>query len=206
MNVIIENCFDWIGFHLIEKYLNEGFEVCGIDQLDERKEFLYEMIGRNASFHFYDDVESIDDDEMREAMFISIVKNKEHIREVNTNLERYIILNEIEQVDTNQLESKNNYYICTPNLFGPWMNKKSYDQYSKEDAFELYIDDFISWLYYFTKSTVKQNVITLQTKKNQKKAQSGCHLMTVLPTTSLDEERIRVKDHIKKYPSYYLDK
>jgi hypothetical protein len=208
MKVIIENCFDWIGFHLTEKYLNEGFEVCGIDELDERKEFLYEMVGRNASFQYCDDMECIDD-EMRDATIISIVQNNKDLRELNQNKECYFILSGIDHEDINQIEQQNNsYYIYTPKLIGPWMNKQSYDQYSKEDNFELYIDDFISWLFRLTKTKVKPNVITLQTKKNQRNSQiekNSQGLMTLIPTTSLDEGRKRVKEHILKYPLYYTN-
>ncbi|WP_077325073.1 hypothetical protein [Virgibacillus siamensis] len=47
----VENCFYWIGFHLVDYLLNQGYAVTGDDHIDtEGKEHLSMLIGRNENF------------------------------------------------------------------------------------------------------------------------------------------------------------
>ncbi|MBM7554044.1 hypothetical protein [Thalassobacillus pellis] len=55
MAYVIDSCFHWIGYHMVQHLLNKGFEVIGVDALeDEKKEALYMFVGRNSCFqHFH---------------------------------------------------------------------------------------------------------------------------------------------------------
>ncbi len=47
----VENCFHWIGFHIVNRLLEEGCRVDGIDDLStEKKENLAMFVGRNELF------------------------------------------------------------------------------------------------------------------------------------------------------------
>lgn len=55
MHILIENCFHWAGFHLINQFLEEGILVKGVDQVNTpKKEHLSMYVSRNDSFTLYD--------------------------------------------------------------------------------------------------------------------------------------------------------
>ncbi|MGM8214670.1 hypothetical protein ACLIA0_03745 [Bacillaceae bacterium W0354] len=74
MQIKIIGCFDDIGYYLVEHFLNDGYEIIGVDDINnEKKEQYYLMLGRNASFSLYNY------NEQDEPM------NIEHVYDFNTN-------------------------------------------------------------------------------------------------------------------------
>ncbi|PKR78336.1 hypothetical protein CEY16_00840 [Halalkalibacillus sediminis] len=57
--ITIYGCFEGLGFEFTEFLLNEDEEVFGYDRLDEKKQFKFELIGRNAKFNFVDEEEQL---------------------------------------------------------------------------------------------------------------------------------------------------
>jgi len=58
MSVYIEDCFHWIGYHLVTVLLEEGWIVYGRDRLDApNREHLSMFVGRNSHFSLLDDEE-----------------------------------------------------------------------------------------------------------------------------------------------------
>ncbi|WP_010529927.1 hypothetical protein [Lentibacillus jeotgali] len=52
MYFFVENCFHWIGFHIVSHLLDNGWQVDGMDDLDtDSKEHLSMFLGRNDLFH-----------------------------------------------------------------------------------------------------------------------------------------------------------
>src|SRR5699024_415397 len=51
MNVLVQNCFHWIGFHLVNTLLEGGYQVAGADIISsEKKAHLSMFFGRNDLF------------------------------------------------------------------------------------------------------------------------------------------------------------
>src|SRR5699024_11747942 len=51
MIFLVENCFHWLGFHIINRLLDNGYQVDGMDDLDtDKKEHLSMFVGRNELF------------------------------------------------------------------------------------------------------------------------------------------------------------
>ncbi|GGJ95342.1 hypothetical protein GCM10007063_17330 [Lentibacillus kapialis] len=52
MYFFVEDCFHWIGFHMVNHFLENGWHVDGMDDLDtDEKEHLSMFLGRNDLFH-----------------------------------------------------------------------------------------------------------------------------------------------------------
>ncbi|GGC74551.1 hypothetical protein GCM10007216_01480 [Thalassobacillus devorans] len=61
MVYIIDSCFHWVGFHLVQHLLTEGKEVIGIDRVeDSKRENLYFYIGRNSRFQHFNSIQEMD--------------------------------------------------------------------------------------------------------------------------------------------------
>src|SRR5699024_12016099 len=94
MIFLVENCFHWLGFHIINRLLDNGYQVDGMDDLDtDKKEHLSMFVGRNELFR--------------------------HItsRERNTDYDISIQVDECKLV----LEKEHPITIKLPLIFGEWM-------------------------------------------------------------------------------------
>ncbi len=56
MDFLIANCYDWIGFHIVNKLLENGYDVDGYDHSSEDDHHLSMFLGRNSSFTFVKDI------------------------------------------------------------------------------------------------------------------------------------------------------
>ncbi|QDP39781.1 hypothetical protein [Radiobacillus deserti] len=133
--IVIHNCFHWIGYHLIQKFLEEGYEVTGCDSIQsEKKENLHMFVGRNSHFEFVDTLPEnrIADNDV---IYIDVQSNLLSIQN--------------QQNDT--------HTINIPMLFGPFMDRDKDGFYEKEnyisfdsETFQeeaIWIDDYMEVLW-----------------------------------------------------------
>lgn len=207
MNVVVVNCFDWVAFHLVEKFINEGYHVLGVDSLqNERREFLYDMVGRNSSFHLYDSIQELKN-KKTEGLYAFVPNQREVDRiyeECKLTGEQYYILSHLDQNIERKKVSSNAYHIQLPNVIGPWMSKKEFNSIKNHHDL-LYIDDFITWVTEMPNMATKPNLMRIRTKSitNQDNGASLENEISVLQKVPIEESINRVENHIQKFPIYY---
>jgi hypothetical protein len=112
VEVLVYNCFHWIGFHYVNVLLEKGMVVKGMDHIDsDKKENLSMFFGRNSSFQLVSSRDSLNVD------VAIIIGNREIPSKIKA--ERIIkITNHVQQED----ESTNVITIIAPILYGEWMD------------------------------------------------------------------------------------
>ncbi|SFA82346.1 hypothetical protein SAMN04488072_102127 [Lentibacillus halodurans] len=117
MVVLVENCFHWIGFHIVNHLLENGYNVDGTDKLNtDKKEHLSMFVGRHELFRHisplekrnaYDAFLRIDDDELK-------------------------------------LEKNHPVIIKLPIIFGEWMPMSQEGMYVQHDFIRFDSEQFLS--------------------------------------------------------------
>ncbi|GIO25743.1 hypothetical protein [Ornithinibacillus bavariensis] len=112
MEVLVYNCFHWIGFHYVNFLLEQGVEVVGMDNIDtDKKENLAMFLGRNSLFHLMNPQSSL-------TIPIAIIIG-------NNPLPNHITVDKVIRI-TNNIQSlreqENTVTISTPILYGEWMD------------------------------------------------------------------------------------
>ncbi len=199
MKIVMDQCFHWIQFHIMNKCLEEGYEVIGIDQVNsEKEEFLYSMVGRNANFTLIDSRAELP--KKTKGKYVGLMKKEgdfQNLADFTFHGEQYYL---VEEAGDDCVERKPNHQIIfLPPLIGGWMDQPHYENTIVSNTEIVLIDDFASWLITIFQTTLKPNPIFLN-KKEENRHGNGLSLIVY---HSIEEGKKQMDAHIKKYPFYY---
>ncbi|SDZ74794.1 hypothetical protein SAMN05421743_10143 [Thalassobacillus cyri] len=196
MVYIIDACFHWIGFHLTQHLLTEGYEVIGIDPLEGTKqENLYFFIGRNSRFQHFHSIE-----EMERHCHNETIEAVISVGSPADGRSRFGELFVYESVEGFMNRKGNGVEL--PPLYGEWMPRDEQTIYisktepllfsdlvDREDS--LYIEDFI--VYFFKNFSEKGTSF------------SASDLLSLQsPSTKNNEElKEQLQEHYRQYRRIY---
>ncbi|QST00808.1 hypothetical protein IMZ31_04330 [Pontibacillus sp. ALD_SL1] len=192
MAYIISGCFEWIGFHLTEAFLNAGHTVIGIDkEWNEQKDWLSLYVGRNASFHLVDSIHEVKNKTDKEVTLI-------HIEERVTGVDPNLSIKDEWTIKTRDDVTVKGSVIYASEVYGPWMT-----ELVKPTSVEaLYIDDFVSGIQDIIEHKVGETWIEVKPSNDGKKGQHQ-HIWYVKQSIKQEEGWKLVLDHEEKFSIYY---
>lgn len=136
MNVCVQNCFHWIGYHIVHQLISSGYSVYGInEQMTKQAEFLSFFLGRNSLFTFVEDSQANYDIDIT-------VHLDEHNDEILFENDHHLELIQVKK----------------PLLFGEWMDMDEEGFYDHQRYVQFNSQEFIKNAIYiesFTKSLVQ---------------------------------------------------
>lgn len=197
MTICVANCLHWIGFHIVNRLLEDGYQVDGIaDNNSEREEELSLMLGRNSSFTLYNNENQLKDKSYTDMI---LVGNKQ--RTMMQSKKIFTIGKNIKQ-------KTGSINIELPLLFGEWMPMDEHgvyldDHYVKFDSRRfkdkaIYIDDFIDCFMQWIKVPNLPTSLSLTRDKNGEKENSSDIQMYLSQSQSIDEQISKVTRHYQK--------
>lgn len=196
MSFLVTSCFDWVGFHIVNQLLEEGYDVDGIDEETTAfKEHLSMFLGRNSAFSLktknelepYDTAIMIGDspctDVLKAKRMINISRNKiQARREIPMTI------------------------IHVPVLFGEWMPMNEQGMYvgnrfiSFDSAHFLseavYVKDFIAGLFQWIQADELPPSLEVKSKSSESRSLK-------LENTVYIHDNERTADKLKKVLHHY---
>ncbi|SEU03342.1 hypothetical protein SAMN05421676_11540 [Salinibacillus kushneri] len=202
MNVVVFDCFHWMGFHFVEKFLSEGIEVNGVGHItNPQEEFLYTLIGRNALFNWQEDVRNIRNQHSR-TIVISCYKSPQDVKKMlnteNIKGEYYFIMEE-DIRDMSLSHIRNEVFLFIPPVIGPWMREKDFKDASQKESV-LFIDDLVDSVFCLTQEKKKTNVLSITYHKEQNRFYLDDKRISQTPA---DEAIDVVQNHIMNWKENY---
>lgn len=161
MEVLVINYTHWVGYHIVEALLSEGYKVYGLVGASGN-ENLADFFVRNSSFC------SIE--KPREKQYELIISIGSEDQQIKSHANRIFFINRETAYDDK------NYLIQAPYLFGEWMPMDEQGFYYQEERIDfsselfqsegIYIDDFLNLLINWLKNPPNVRDIRLERKKN----------------------------------------
>ncbi|MFC4559304.1 hypothetical protein ACFO3D_13980 [Virgibacillus kekensis] len=188
MTVLVENCFDWLGYHILEELLENDYETAGVDEITtDFKEHLSMLVGRNALFRHITEPE-------RENKYDSSIVVKS---------DQLIITRDGQQTT-----------VELPLLFGEWMpmNEAGIYRQNNHIPFDsnffqknaVYVDDFVRSLLLWMKASQLPGVLEVKSATDDKevniKLENSVYIRNNIPINELVG---LVKNHYNKYRNIY---
>lgn len=188
MLFLVENCFHWIGFHVVDFLLENGHKVDGSDNLStDKKEHLSMFVGRNKSFT--------------------------HVTDIDAAYDWTITINEGSEM-TITMHNGRTTRVKLPLIFGEWMPMKQEGVYRGDklipfdsDCFlteAVFIDDFLKSLIQWVESSHLSPVLEVRSiyKKEQedKRLENSIYVRNNRP---INDTINIVKKHYETYGEFY---
>ncbi|RYG72582.1 hypothetical protein EU245_09605 [Lentibacillus lipolyticus] len=187
MIYVVKNCFHWIGYHIVNRLLEEGCQVNGMDDLStEKKENLMMFVGRNEQFRH-----------------VSInSKNSGH--DVTITVDDHMI----------KLHKEHPVTIKLPLLFGEWMpmredgvfNGQAYVPFDASEfaARAVHIDDFLtSFVQWIHASSLPSSIIAKSVHDRSEEDNRYDQYLYIRQRQPLEAAIRSVKEHYRKYKEFY---
>ncbi|GAA0593105.1 hypothetical protein GCM10009001_06520 [Virgibacillus siamensis] len=184
---LVENCFHWIGFHIVEYLLNQGYTVTGNDEINtDGKEHLSMFFSRNENFT--------------------------HVEQQSNETVYDMRIMPSETELTLHKESTSTIYL--PLLFGKWMPmnhngmyfRRKFITFDSEEFLEkaVYIGDFLKIFHQCIRASNLPPVIKVKTGgadvPDDRKVENSVFIRNNRPVT--DRLKI-VQNHYKKFSELY---
>ncbi|WP_186576644.1 NAD(P)-dependent oxidoreductase [Aquibacillus kalidii] len=207
---LIVGCYDWVGYHITNKLLEQGQEVIGIDTMDsDKKENLAMFVGRNGLFSHYDSAQAVIKDKKHKEGFKAIIFIKP---EDISDIEEISYFSQVSLC----LRSKNENmdecvtFVDIPLLYGEWMPRDNEgifhgeeyvrfdsDQFKKEAT---YIEDFVNAFIKFAEESESPDYAMFASDKSEKEDEN----ITIVRETKSQGERLQELDeHYEKFHFLY---
>ncbi|MFB4169764.1 hypothetical protein [Virgibacillus sp. JSM 102003] len=189
MLFLVENCFQWMGFHLVNCLLENGYKVDGVDDLSsEKKENLSMYVGRNASFQH----------------LTSSKRGTTYDRSINIKDKEFVLT----------IKQNTSHRIKLPLLFGEWMPMKRDGMYLQStfisfdsDIFlneAIYIGDFMRSLIQWEKSSQLPEVLEVKSINNKQNEEIKLENSVYIRNNRTIEENLEmVIKHYEKFEELY---
>ncbi|MDL4842913.1 Rossmann-fold NAD(P)-binding domain-containing protein [Aquibacillus rhizosphaerae] len=212
---LVLGCYHWIGFHITNKLLKEGYHVIGFDEGDAEKEDELSMFfGRNSLFTKLDNKEDIVKgykSKKFNACF-NLLDQKSVEGLLRMKVGRWFQLG-----TPNKLNLNNKIVIDLPLLFGEWMpRKKSGFIYGKDFIYfnsgdfkrkALYIEDFVDAIFQLVQSSHIPSHIQLKPFKENNQGHQGERIeyqtIFVREGEHVDQRLEKIKTHYEQFHSFY---
>ncbi|MBU5468534.1 hypothetical protein KQI49_17060 [Virgibacillus sp. MSJ-26] len=193
MYIRVENCFHWIGFHLINRLLEEGYTVIGKDNVDTpKKEFLSMFVARNDSF-------SLNPINKKEKKHLII-----EVCNTDTNHESILKIIKPESIHEN-IE----HIVYAPYLIGEWMpaEKIKMNEKQKEKLLQgaASIEDFVSAIYQWVNiNTYLPSTIRVLSRREKNISNALLENFVYLrDNRSIQNDFNKVLEHYQKFQTFY---
>lgn len=193
MEVLIMNYTNWIGFHLAEALLNEGYKVDGFEGKDGN-ENLVDFLARNSNFRSLGNLE--------ERVYPLVIYSGQEGQLPRISVERAFLINPVSSIHEENIIS-----IHIPLLYGEWMpmdengiyvnEKRIYfsSELFKREA--IYIGDFIQLLLQWINKKPPIEKIRMEIAKNMN------YNAVKLEKTFFVDENVPIGDQVQKVVEHY---
>lgn len=200
MEILIMNYNDWIGFHLVEAFLNEGYTVHGVKGKDSN-ENLEDFLARNSNFHVQRKLEK-----KSYPLVICPGANEELVKQ---DAEQLILINSTHIKQDNEV-----LLINIPLLYGEWMPMDEEGFYVDGKKIEftseifkneaIYVGDFIKLFLQWIRKTTDLEEIRMKLGKNKdNQAIKLEKTFFVDENVPIGDELEKVIRHYKRYQHFY---
>lgn len=150
--VLVFNALSFLGFHLVDKLLNEGEEVLGVDVIDsERKEEMFLSIGRNSSFELQRKWDEKEDLQAIVGCFYDCTTYVDAFKTEYTRAPHLLLTSEKTTVLDDAIKQ-----VVLPIVYGPWRAGGLAELKNSEKETYWYIDDAIAYVYKHYQQLVSQ--------------------------------------------------
>lgn len=198
MTHLIWGCYNWVGFHLVNEFLEEGSNVIGVDHIQsKRNDILDLLIGRNANFVRYEELGDMAEADsytsFSSIMVFSSPQQKvpwKKLELLSTSARYHIVPSPKERVPMEDWTT-----VVMPKLFGPWMMEAE-DTISEES---LYIGDFIDWLKILPEKGGRSPILRVGVDGKSPKDLE----VLLSQDTSIEQGKEILNAHKDRYPMYY---
>jgi len=203
MSFLVTNCFEWVGFHMVNQLLEKGYEVDGIDEETTAfKEHLSMFLGRNSAFRLKtrDELTSYD---------MAIVIGEDPCTEV---LKARKMMN----ISCNKIQAKRKASMTTihvPVLFGEWMpmNERGMyvgNQFISFDSAQflseaVYIKDFINGLFQWMQANDLPSSLEVKSKDSESRAVKLDNTVYIHDNERTEDKLKKVLNHYRNYQHFY---
>lgn len=199
MSFLVTNCYDWVGFHIVNQLLENGYEVDGINNSSNDPSHLAMFLGRNSSFTL------TTKEKMSEYDFTFVIKKCSFIDEIKSKL-----LVEINIIKQSKKMDENFLFIKQPLLFGEWMPMNNKGMYynknyilfnsSKFQTEAIYIKDFIHALLNWINQPSLSTSVVKDSNSTDKKFVKNMYFRN---NESKEVKLKNVLEHYKRYKDFY---
>ncbi|SDJ87340.1 hypothetical protein [Sediminibacillus albus] len=210
-------CFDWIGFHIVQKLLHEGNQVVGIGEAKTKKqENFLSFLARNSSFHLYKNLEEckncLEDNRLQAIIQLESQRTQPIMESIQTD--KHLVLSRTRK-DAEMMEQESCLHIKLPLLYGEWMPRTDNglcdpdggiicfdsDQFVTQ---AVYIEDFTEGLLELLESNSQTGIIRIElsdTEKNDR--QSGDAVFPVKESQDLQKRIKTLEEHYRFHRHFY---
>lgn len=200
MSLLVVNCLNWVGFHIVNFLLENSYQVDGLNEDPLSKQDHFQLFfGRNSSFTL------VTKQQLSEYDVCIIIGTCSFTQEINS---RYIL--EInDHTDFSNLHNKH-ISIAMPLLFGKWMPMNADGMYHqnkyisfKSELFltkSVYIDDFINDLLHWIQDITSTDKILT---KDDLKATKFMNEMELFDNRTVQTKLEIVLSHYERFKAFY---
>ncbi|WP_217585941.1 hypothetical protein [Lentibacillus saliphilus] len=201
MCVLVENCFHWVGYHLVQQLLDDNEEVDGIDDQRTLKQVHLAMyVARHAQFQLLQNPE-INWEERQYSIHITVDTSVE-VLETKPNGALTLT--------TSSQDTSTSDTIELPLLFGEWMPMTEDGMYrengdwigfqSEQFANEaVYVVDFMKVLVH----CIKKNLLDSTSSSSENRNKSLAKCVKIQDNSPMNTNLETVKAHYIQHKTYY---
>lgn len=201
MKVLVLNISHWVGYHIANRLLQEGYEVRGLEG-ETSNSHLVDFISRNSNFELITS--------RAEITFPLAICVGEIPQQVEYNYDQLI------QINGENTDTTDRITIHTPYLFGEWMPMTEEACYiggncirfSSQEFLEegVYIKDFLEVLLELLESPPASPVVFVRSARNRSlKGKKLEKTFLVDENIAIEENLNQVKEHFQKFQALYPD-
>lgn len=205
MSYFITNCFNWIGFHIVNDLLERGFEVAGQDTFSTATaEQLAMMVGRNDLFSL------VTDEKTTKKHYQTMIVNGASEPPLHIHAEKSFKLcrGEEENPESNMVTIK------LPLLFGEWMPMNEHGVYDQQtfipfDSETFYneavhIEDFLpSFMQCLQASRLPSRLEIRSQKQESFDVVNGKQMVFPLHVGQIHRQVKSLTNHYRRFKSLY---
>lgn len=197
MPILVINCFDWVGFHIVNDLLDNGYKVVGVNLTSSKhSEHLAMQVGRNSHF------KAISITDISDSYSVIILNSYEHVR-ANKIFNKHCEKNTF-TINNDKISSK---LITFKLLFGEWMQMNNEGMYLRNQyiPFEstLFSDESL-YISFLTNKIIKlvRESATMQILRIELK-DSDRHIEQILVKKQSIRDNVPKEDHLEKVLLHY---
>ncbi|WLV25542.1 hypothetical protein QR721_04865 [Aciduricibacillus chroicocephali] len=180
MNIYIDNCYSWVGYHIANDFLEHGWTVCSQNMpRNEGEDHLAMFLGRNSRFHSDDFIENPD--------------------------ARILIETECsEEPSLTVLANERKWHISCPFLIGEWMPLDGDHLYNGCESELVYTCELSDFLRQSLNGNLPNGHVQF-ISRHSKRVPLDCSGVAVsLSELAPEEKLMKVKDHFNRFRHLYI--
>ncbi|MGY0692783.1 hypothetical protein ACW2QC_08325 [Virgibacillus sp. FSP13] len=205
MSLFVTNCFQWVGFHIVNYLIEHDFKVDGFDEIKTGKqENLSMLVGRNDLF-------SLVTEKNQKKAYDMLILNGSHESQLDVQANRTFRLC---SDSSGNKRAPRTTIIKLPLLFGEWMPMNEKGMYAQNtfipfDSADflhngVYIEDFINCLAQLIQMNHLPSFIEIKSAKNKARKEKELE-KTIYPRDirPIEENVKKVLEHYNRFYDLY---